>query len=82
VLSVQFASDGRLVSVGRDNTIRVWGMDGKQKAAGPALPDLTTRIAVSADGKFTIAGDYAGNLTLWDGKQVQTLKPHALSAMR
>jgi WD40 repeat protein len=82
VLSLQFASDGRLVSVGRDSTIRVWGMDGKQKASGNPDTELLTRVAVSSDGKLAIAGDYAGNLIVWDGKQSVTLSPPALAIMK
>jgi WD40 repeat protein len=82
VMSLQFASDGRLFSVGRDSTIRVWGMDGKQKAASPAAAELLTRVAVSPDGKLAIAGDFAGKLILWDGKQNTVLKPQALVAGR
>ncbi len=67
VLSVQFMSDGRLVSVGRDSTIRVWGMDGKQKAASAAAPALLTKVAASFDSRIFIAGDFNGRLVIWDG---------------
>ncbi len=74
VLSLQFTSDGRLVSTGRDSTIRIWGIDGKQKAASKPETELLTRVAVSPDGKLAIAGDYAGHLIVWDGKQTTPLK--------
>lgn len=85
VLSLQFASDGRLVSVGRDSVIRVWGMDGKQKSAANPAPALLTKVAVSADNKLIVAGDFTGKLLLWDGKQVVTVavpaaKPVSASA--
>jgi WD40 repeat protein len=78
VLSVQFAPDGRLVSVGRDSTIRIWGMDGKQKSASTPSPALLTKVAVSADGKLCLAGDFQGRLLIWDGKGLVTLSPQAL----
>jgi WD40 repeat protein len=78
VLSVQFAPDGRLVSVGRDSTIRIWGMDGKQKSASNPSPALLTKVAVSFDGNLCIAGDFQGRLLIWDGKGSVTLSPHAL----
>ncbi|MDR3703847.1 MAG: hypothetical protein P4L56_29630 [Candidatus Sulfopaludibacter sp.] len=78
VLSVQFTPDGRLVSVGRDSTIRIWGMDGKQKAASNAAPALLTKVAVSADGRLCIAGDFQGRLLIWDGNGMVTLSPKAL----
>ncbi len=79
VLSVQFGPDGRLFSVGRDSTIRVWSADGKPKGAGPANAALLTKVAVSVDGKLAIAGDYQGELVLWDGAKAATVAPAALA---
>jgi WD40 repeat protein len=67
VLSVQFTSDGRIVSVGRDSTIRVWSADGKARGASAANDALTTKVAASSDGKLAIAGDYNGKVIVWDG---------------
>ena len=75
VLSVQFASDGRIVSVGRDSTIRLWSADGKPRGAAPANDALLTKVAASADGKTAIAGDYNGKVMLWDGAKVSVLRP-------
>lgn len=74
VLGVQFTSDGRLVSVGRDSTIRVWGMDGKQKAAANPNPALLTKVAASPGGKLIVAGDFEGRILIWDGKQILTAR--------
>jgi WD40 repeat protein len=74
VLSVQFTSDGRIVSVGRDSTIRVWSVDGKARGASPANEALLTKVAVSADGKAAISGDYAGNVMVWDGTKMSVLR--------
>jgi WD40 repeat protein len=70
VLSVQFAPDGTLVSVGRDNAIRLWSADGKPKGAGPAGAVLLTKVAAAYNGKLYVAGDFQGNLMLFDGKTV------------
>jgi len=67
VLSVQFTPDGRLVSVGRDSTVRIWGADGKAKGASPAADALLTKVAASSDGKLAIAGDYQGRLMVCSG---------------
>jgi Planctomycete cytochrome C/WD domain, G-beta repeat len=71
VLSVQFTADGRLVSVGRDSTIRVWGMDGKQKAAAKPADALLTKVA--SYGNLTVAGDFQGHIIIWDGAAQSTL---------
>jgi WD40 repeat protein len=73
VLSVQFTHDGRIVSVGRDSTIRIWGVDGKAKGASSAYPSLLTKVAASSDGKLVIAGDAGGRVYVWDGKQSRTV---------
>jgi hypothetical protein len=68
VLGAQFTSDGRIVSVGRDSIIRVWGADGKPRGtASPANDVLLTKVAASFDAKLFLAGDYQGKVILWDG---------------
>jgi len=74
VLSVQFTSDGRIVSAGRDSTIRFWSADGKAKGASPADDALLTKVACSFDSKIAIAGDYAGKVVAWDGAKVTVLR--------
>jgi hypothetical protein len=74
VLSVQFTGDGRIFSVGRDATIRVWSADGKALGASSANEALLTKVASSADGKLAIAGDYNGNVVVWDGARMSVLR--------
>jgi len=73
VLSVAFTYDGRLVSVGRDSTIRIWGVDGKPKGASSAYNSLLTKVAASSDGKLVFVGDALGRVYVWDGKASRTL---------
>ena len=73
VLGVQFTSDGRIVSAGRDSIIRIWSADGSAKGASTKAEALLTKVAASFDGKLVIAGDYHGRLALWDGKQLSYL---------
>jgi hypothetical protein len=74
VLSVQFTSDGRIVSVGRDSAIRAWSADGKARGASAANDALLTKVAASSDGKLTIAGDYNGKVIAWDGAKTVVLR--------
>jgi hypothetical protein len=75
VSSVQFTNDGRIVSVGRDSVIRVWGADGKPRGGASAKNEaLLTKVAASADGKLFVAGDYQGRVIVWDGKGLPTLQ--------
>jgi hypothetical protein len=66
VLGIDFTIDGRLVSVGRDATIRLWSVDGKPKGASTPYDALLTKVAASPDGKLAIAGDYLGRVQFWD----------------
>jgi len=77
VLSVQFTVDGRIVSVGRDSTIRVWGADGKPRGAAAPSDALLTKVVSSADGKVMVAGDYQGRVVTWDGQKTSPLRGSA-----
>jgi WD40 repeat protein len=70
VLSVCFMADGRLASVGRDRTMKIWTSEGKPVSSSPVEADLLTKVTVSFDSKITVAGDYRGRVLLWDGKLV------------
>jgi len=75
VLSVQYLPDGRLVSVGRDRTIRLWSTEGKPKEVSAPFDTLPTKVAARYDSKLVIAGDYQGRLLLWDGRLSATIDP-------
>jgi hypothetical protein len=74
VLSVWFMADGRLASVGRDRTMKIWTGEGKPVASTPVENDLLTKVTSSFDSKLTIAGDYQGKIWLFDGKKTVAAK--------
>ncbi len=65
VAAVAVCNDGTMVSTGRDNKVKVW--DGAGNAAGemPALAEAGHEIAITVDGKQIAAGDWLGNVRLW-----------------
>jgi Planctomycete cytochrome C/WD domain, G-beta repeat len=74
--SVTYARDGRLVSAGRDRTVKVWDGNGAQQRALAAFADLALEAVFSHDGARIIAGDWTGEVRVWataDGKQVGSL---------
>jgi WD40 repeat protein len=73
VLGVQFTDDGRVMSVGRDSTIRAWSADGKARGASPVNDALLTKVA-ALGGKLVVAGDYNGKVIVWDGAKVTVLR--------
>lgn len=74
--SVHFAHDGRLVTSGRDRTVQLWDQNGASQRAFEAFGDLALRAALTHDGGRVIAGDWSGEVRLWnaaDGGRVAQL---------
>jgi len=78
VLDCRFGPQGELATCGRDGLVKLWSAEGnetrkfsviddtpadKKPPAGVAL--LPTRVAVSGDGSFVLAGDTAGKVHGW-----------------
>jgi hypothetical protein len=76
VLGVWFMADGRLTSVGRDRTMKIWTGEGKPVSSTPVESEMLTKVTASFDSKWALAGDYKGRVLLWDGKQVATVSVH------
>jgi chromosome segregation ATPase len=63
--AVAICNDGMIASTGRDNKVKVW--DGAGNAAGemPPLLEAGHEVAITVDSKQVVAGDWAGNVRLW-----------------
>ncbi|HWE04617.1 MAG TPA: c-type cytochrome domain-containing protein [Tepidisphaeraceae bacterium] len=66
VLSVAFTHDGRLVTSGRDKTVKIWTADGTQVRQFEPFSDIALHATFDADGKRVIGGDWTGELRVWD----------------
>ena len=64
--TVAFMNDGRLVSGGRDKTVKIWDISGRNLKTLPALPDLILRVAATYDNKRVVAADLSGEVRLID----------------
>lgn len=64
VTSVDFAPDGRVLTTGRDNAVRIFLPNGNQQLELKDLPDLPTRAVVGSGGTWFATGDLAGNVRL------------------
>jgi len=66
VLDARFDREGRLCTVGRDHTVRVWDIRGTeiQAFAVPSAQPLCA--AFSFDGTMVIGGDTAGQVYFWN----------------
>ena len=79
VTDLDFARDGKLVSVGRDNHVKVWDQNGSTQTDTIIPGDIPTATAFSHDGKKFITGDWAGEVTIWDsdsGQAIAGLSPN------
>ena len=66
---VRWLNDGRLVSTGRDRKVKVWKADGSLEKELGTLPDIGTKVAVTSGHPLVIAGDWSGQVTVYDGSK-------------
>lgn len=71
---VRIAHDGRLVSSGRDNTVKTWASDGAAQKSFPAFSEPALRCAFTHDGSSVLAGDWLGNVKLWNAADAKELR--------
>ena len=70
---LQFLHDGRLVSGGRDRTVKLWDAGGNQIRQFEPFGELVMKVAATHDGGRIVAGDWSGEVRLVsvaDGKIV------------
>ncbi|MBM4056930.1 MAG: hypothetical protein FJ275_01670 [Planctomycetes bacterium] len=84
VAAVDFLRDGRLVSVGRDKTPKLWKADFSQERAFDASADIGLAIAACEETGRLVVGDWTGELRVFllgDGARAGTLdtNPPALA---
>jgi hypothetical protein len=73
VESVRFAKDGRLVSTGRDNSAKLWDPNGGGLRTFEAFSDLALRGAFTFDDAAVVAGDWSGEVRIWETKEGKRL---------
>ncbi len=77
--SVRYGHDGRLATAGRDKLVKVWDGAGNAQRTFDAVADVALRTAFTHDGGRVIAGDWTGQVMVWngaDGKAVGQLTPN------
>jgi WD40 repeat protein len=65
VLCVDFAADGRLVTTGRDNTVRIFASGGSQLLQIDRFTDVPTQAAFGSGGRWLATGDFSGEVKIW-----------------
>jgi chromosome segregation ATPase len=79
VASLEFTRDGRIASVGRDKTPKLWKADGNQDRAFDAFADVGLSVALCNETGRLVSGDWTGEIRVWnaaDGARVGALDPN------
>ena len=74
--TVDFTHDGRLVSSGRDRVTKIFDQAGQPQRSLEAFADIGLEAVFSHDGKRVVAGDWSGEIRMWDaadGKRLANL---------
>jgi WD40 repeat protein len=66
VFGLASCNDGTFVSTGKDKKVKLWKSSGDPAGEMPAMPDAGLEVAVTADAKEVAAGDWEGNVKLWE----------------
>ena len=66
VLAVAICNDGTIASTGKDTKVRVWTAAGDTAGEMPNLADAGMEVAISVDSQSVAAGDWQGNVRLWE----------------
>ncbi len=73
---VMMAKDGRIVTCGKDRTVKLWKADGGAIATFPAFAEPALEAVITHDGSKVIGGDWSGRTVMWnvaDPKQATEL---------
>ena len=69
VLSVEYSKAGNLVTAGRDKSVRLMNGSGSIKGRLDGFDDLPMQVAFSHDGQLVLAGDFDGQVKVWNPEQ-------------
>ncbi|GIX04350.1 MAG: hypothetical protein KatS3mg114_0219 [Planctomycetaceae bacterium] len=86
VLGVRVARDGRIVSIGRDRTPKLWDASGNAVRSLATLSDIASRIVLCCETERVFVGDLWGQITVFHAKEGNKLgelstappEPHVL----
>lgn len=73
VSAVEFTRDNRIASTGRDNTAKLWDINGAAIRAFPGLGDLGMEVGFDSDADRLLAGDLTGNIQVWNAKDAAVI---------
>ncbi len=66
--AVEFTRDNRIASTGRDNTAKLWDINGGALRGFPGLGDLGMEVAFDVETDRMLCGDLTGAIHVWNAK--------------
>ncbi len=69
ITSARFAKDGRIVTTGRDHSVAVWDQNGGKQKDFEKFNDLALRAVFADDDSKIVAGDWSGEVRVFDARQ-------------
>ena len=73
VSSIEFTRDSRICSTGRDNTAKLWDLNGAAIRAFGGLGDIGMEVAFDSENDVILAGDLTGIVHVWNAKDAVVL---------
>ena len=71
--AVEFTRDNRIASTGRDNTAKLWDINGAAIRAFPGLGDLGMEVAFDVETDRLLCGDLTGAIHVWNAKDAAVI---------
>lgn len=65
VTDLTFHASGALATAGRDGRVKLWDAKGKLTAEVGQADDAVLRVALTADAKAVVSGDWSGAVRVW-----------------
>lgn len=62
---VMMAKDGRIVTCGKDKTVKLWKADGAAITKMPAFSETALEAVITHDGSKLVGGDWTGRVVMW-----------------
>ena len=66
VTDVMMAKDGRIVTCGKDSTVKLWKNDGNLITTFPSFSEAALEAVITHDGSKVIGGDCNGRAIMWN----------------